>query len=181
MTAAEPRVRVWDPFVRLFHWGLVAAIAAAWLTAEEAERAHELVGWAVLVLVGLRLLWGGIGPRHARFDRFLRAPGAVVAYLRGLPHGTSPRHLGHNPAGGAMALALIVVVAATGVSGWAMTTPMLGGEALEELHEGLANAMLALVALHVVGVIVSSLAHHENLVRAMLTGRKRAPAEGDVK
>jgi len=180
MAASGDRVTVWDPFVRLFHWSLVAAFVAAWLTAEEAERAHEVLGWAILVLVGLRLVWGGIGPRHARFASFLRAPSATWRYLRGMLDGSAPRYLGHNPAGGVMAVALLALLVATATTGWAMTQPGMGGDALEEAHEVMANGLLVLAGLHVAGVVASSLAHRENLALAMLTGRKRPPAAGDV-
>lgn len=180
MTEEASSVRVWDPFVRFFHWGLVAAFAAAWLTGAEAEGLHLWIGYAIIVLLGLRLVWGGIGPRHARFDSFLRAPGTVLRYLKDMLAGAPRRYLGHNPLGGLMIVAMIASLGVVGYTGWAITAGIGGHEAMEELHEGAATFMLVLVGLHVAGVVASSLAHRENLPLAMITGRKRAPAEGDV-
>ena len=163
------RQRVWDPFVRVFHWSLVGSYLLAWATAEEWDLLHERLGWFLLALLGLRLAWGLIGTRHARFGDFVRGPGEVRAYLGSLLRGDPEHHVGHNPAGGWMVLALIVTLAATALSGVLITQ---GGEPWEDLHEGLADLSLALVAVHVLGVLVSSFMHRENLVKAMLTGDK---------
>lgn len=172
--ATVPSVRVWDRFVRVFHWSLVALIAAAWLT-PEAKLIHHWIGYAVLGLVAARLIWGVIGSRHARFSDFVRGPVGVLAYLRDLLRGQERRYLGHNPAGGAMIVALLAVIAVTGVSGWLMLTDRFwGSEMMEEIHEISANLILILVGCHVAGVIWESLRHRENLVRSMITGRKRA-------
>lgn len=218
--ATEATVRVWDPLVRIVHWTLVAAFATAWFTAEESETLHVWAGYTVAGLVLLRLVWGLIGSRNARFVHFVRGPRAVLGYLKGLVSGTSPRHLGHNPAGAAMVVALLLALTGTSVSGMALlaveegegplagwlapsvaapespATPGYGRETLEreehdeaygeeheedggeemleEVHEFFANATLLLVILHVLGVLASGLAHRENLVRAMITGRKRS-------
>ena len=167
--ATPPRQRVWDPFVRVFHWALVGSYLLAWATAEEWDLLHERVGWFVLALLGLRLVWGLVGTRYARFSNFVRGPGQVSAYLGSLLRRDPEHHVGHNPAGGWMVVALILVVAATALSGVMMVQ---GGEAWEELLEGLANLSLALVAVHVLGVLLASFMHRENLVKAMLTGYK---------
>lgn len=173
-------VKVWDPLVRIFHWSLVASFAVAWITADEWDDLHIWAGYAAAALIAFRLVWGLIGPRYARFTQFLRAPGTVAAYLKDLAGGRERRYLGHNPAGAAMVLALIVSLAALCLTGWMYTLDMFWGEEwVEELHEILANLLLVLVGLHVAGVVLASLKHHENLVRAMITGRKRAPAAGD--
>lgn len=172
--ATIPSVRVWDRFVRVFHWSLVTLIAAAWLT-PEAKVIHYWIGYAVLGLVAARLVWGVIGSRHARFADFVRGPVAVLAYLRDLLRGQERRYLGHNPAGGAMIVALLAVIAVTGVSGWLMLTDRFWGSSImEDIHEISANLVLILVGCHVAGVIWESLRHRENLVRSMITGRKRA-------
>ena len=172
---------VWDILVRLFHWSLVASFAIAWLSAEDGRDLHEWAGYAAASLVAFRLVWGIVGTHYARFRQFVRGPRTVVAYLRDLVTGREARYLGHNPAGGAMILALLAVMAALCFTGWLYTTDTYWGEELvEETHEVLANVLLALVGLHVLGVLVAGYRHHENLVRAMITGRKRVPRTGDV-
>jgi cytochrome b len=200
-------VRVWDPLVRIFHWSLVAAFAIAWLSGDEESRLHELAGYAVIGLVLVRIVWGFIGTRYARFSDFVYRPSTVLAYAREMLVGKPKHYLGHNPLGGMMVLALLVSLPAAGVTGLALqgaeqgtgpfaslsagttvTMPAViakamaddddeeeneGNEKLwEELHEFFANLTLLLVVLHITGVIIGSLAHRENLVRAMLTGRK---------
>lgn len=166
-------VKVWDPFIRIFHWSLVVLFALAWVT-EHLQWLHQPVGYAILLLVGLRIVWGWVGSKHARFADFVRSPRATLTYARGLLRGTAPRLLGHNPLAGAMIIALLGMLIATGASGWLMTTASFGDtEWLEELHEALASLTLGLVGLHVLAVLVTSAVHGENLVRAMLTGRKR--------
>lgn len=173
VTEPAAEVRVWDPLVRVLHWTLAASVALAWATAEEFERAHELVGYAVLAIVGIRLVWGFVGTRHARFADFLRPPGEVVAYAKGLLAGTAPRYLGHNPIGGWMILALLVALVITAGTGWfAQATGGRLGHLFEELHEAAANGLLLLIGLHVLGVLAESWREGQNLVRAMITGSK---------
>lgn len=168
-------VRVWDPVVRLFHWSLVASFGFAYVAAEDWRDAHEVAGYVVLGLIALRLAWGLIGPGHARFSAFVHGPRAVFGYLRATLRGRAPRHLGHNPAGGAMVVALLIMLAVIGGSGWLMTTDAYWGvEWPETVHETAVTLTLMMVALHLLGVLVASLEHRENLVRAMITGRKRA-------
>lgn len=207
--AAQPaRVRVWDPLLRVFHWSLVAAFAIAWLTADEAQPVHELAGYVVAGLIGFRLVWGFVGSRYARFTQFVTGPGATLAYLGSMVSGSERRYLGHNPAGAAMVIALLVTLSGTAFSGWLMAEPARlallpdmpqivapawadddgdedgeGGEVegpLKELHETFANFMLLLVVLHVGGVVFASVRHRENLARAMITGDKRAPEPRDI-
>ncbi len=168
------QVRVWDIGVRIFHWSLVAAFAGAWLSADVLAGWHEKLGYAILVLVGFRLVWGFAGGAHARFRDFVTSPAMVLAYLRAMRAGTARRYLGHNPAGGAMILALLSLLLLTGVTGWMMTTESWWGvEWVEDLHELAANSCLGLIGVHVAGVIHASRTHGENLVAAMFTGLKR--------
>lgn len=171
-------VKVWDILVRVFHWSFAASFAGAWLTAES-ERfrdVHVFLGYTMLGLVAFRILWGVVGPRHARFSNFVRGPAVVARYLRSLVSGRPEHHLGHNPAGAVAIVLLLALAVLAGASGWAVYND-LGGEWLEESHEFLASAMLAVVAVHLAGVAVASWLHRENLVRAMLTGRKTAPQD----
>jgi cytochrome b len=176
--APPPTIRVWDLLVRVLHWTLAASFAVAWLTAEESMAVHEAAGFVVLAVVAVRSLWGLIGPRHARFDDFVPGPAGLFAYVRDLAAGRARRFIGHNPAGGVMIVLLLSGLLATAATGVAMEYGVPGvvppGEALEEVHEAAATAVLVLVGLHVTGVVVSSLLHRENLVRAMVTGRKPA-------
>jgi len=166
-------VRVWDPLVRALHWSLVAAVAVAFVTGDESEKIHVYAGYAALAIVGLRLVWGVVGTRHARFADFVRGPRAVLAHLRDMARLQPGRHLGHNPAAGAMVIALLVTILLTGLSGWVALGPGALAHAAEDIHEVVANLLLGLVILHILGVIVSSVLERQNLVRAMWTGRKR--------
>ncbi len=174
--AARPAfIKVWDPFVRLFHWALVAFFAIAWITGDDWERIHEISGYAIAVLVALRVLWGLIGSRHARFSDFVYRPAAIIGYIKRSVRLRAKRYLGHNPAGGAMVLALLLSVSLATATGVMSTTDAFWGvEWVEELHEVTANLTLGLVFLHVAGVAFASLQHRENLVRSMITGLKRA-------
>lgn len=166
-------IYVWDLPTRLFHWTLAASFVVAWIT-HESERLmniHTAAGYLMLGLIGFRLIWGIIGNRYARFEEFVRGPSAVTRYLTSLIGGRPERHLGHNPAGAIAIVLLLVLGVGTGVSGW-LALDDFGGDLFEELHEGFAGVMLAVVALHLAGVVVSSLLHRENLVRSMITGYK---------
>lgn len=173
-------ILVWDLPVRVFHWLLVLSFFGAFVTAES-ERwmlVHITLGYTVAALVVLRLVWGLVGSRTARFASFVRGPGATLAYLRSLLGRQPQRHVGHNPAGAWAIVALLGLAAAVTATGWAGYQD-LGGEWLKDLHEGAANVMLALVAVHVAAVLLSSWLHKERLVPAMITGRKPGtPGEG---
>lgn len=172
--AASGEVRVWDPFVRIFHWSLVALFCFAFATGDEWDRPHEIAGYIIAGLVTARVAWGFVGTQHARFSDFVRGPRQVVRFLADTLRLRAPRHLGHNPAGGAMVLALLAGNAAIAATGYMMTTDAFwGAEWVEEAHEVAVYGTIALVVLHVLGVIIASSEHSENLVLAMFTGRKR--------
>jgi cytochrome b len=175
------RILVWDLPTRIFHWSLALSFAGAFLTAESDRWAdiHVVLGYSMLGLLAFRLIWGFVGSRYARFAEFVRGPGEVLRYARGLAAGRPPHFTGHNPLGAVAILLLIGLGIASGVSGWLLYEG-LGGEWLEELHEGLANGMLAVVIVHVLGVLFGSMVHRENLVRAMLTGRKRGESRDAI-
>jgi cytochrome b len=210
MSCRNDTVRVWDPLVRIGHWALVAAFFTAYFTEEELLTQHTWAGYVVAAVVLLRILWGFIGSEHARFRDFVRSPGETLRYLREIATNRATRFIGHNPAGGAMVVALLLCLGITIWSGLEIyaieenagplaglysegaTVPELpplvtsayasdnghdndresAEEFWEEIHEVFANLTLLLVLLHVAGVVVASISHRENLVKAMLTGRK---------
>lgn len=177
----ERTVRVWDPLVRLFHWCLVVSFAVAWLTADAWDDIHEWAGYAAAALAVFRIIWGVVGSRYARFTQFVRGPAAVAAYAAACARRKERRYIGHNPAGAAMIVALILTLLGTALTGWMFTLDAFWGDAwVEEAHEALADVMLILVGLHIAGVIYASLRHRENLVRAMVTGRKATPSGTDI-
>jgi cytochrome b len=171
----QHETRVWDPFVRIGHWTLAAAFATAWATGDEQASIHTTAGYVVLGIVLFRLVWGFVGTRHARFRDFVTGWRPVREHLQGLLQGEAEATRGHNPAGGWMVIALLVGLLGMAGSGYLMM--LTGSEAFEDVHEGFANAMLALVLIHLGGALVTSLLTGENLVKAMLTGRKPATAK----
>lgn len=176
-------VKVWDLPTRVFHWLLAASFAGAYLTSESErlQNIHVMLGYTVAGLIGFRLVWGLIGTRYARFGSFLFPPSRVVGYLRSLLSRAPEHHVGHNPAGAVAIFLLLGLGLLTVLSGFA-NYQELGGEWLEELHEGMAGTMLAVVAVHVAGVAVSSFLHKENLVAAMISGNKPGtPDQGIAK
>ena len=183
-------VRVWDLPIRLFHWILVAGFAAAYLTAKfHYGDIHTLIGYGLCVLLVARIYWGFFGSQYARFGSFIFSPAETIAYMRSMFGKHPARHyFGHNPAGALMVFALLTVLGlifATGLVTLSLIDfegPLLvlvhyasdeTSYAIREVHEFLSNAALALVALHLMGVVGGSLQHGENLVRAMITGNKR--------
>ncbi|MFC3531783.1 cytochrome b/b6 domain-containing protein [Vogesella facilis] len=167
------REKVWDPFVRLFHWTLLSCVAANLLLLEEGDPPHRWAGYLATGLVLARIVWGFVGSRHARFASFFPTPARLKAHLDAVKDGRHPQTAGHNPLGALMMLALMGLVLALGVSGYLMGTDAYFGEDwLEELHEALANTLLAAAGLHALAAIVMSRVERVNLVRAMITGIK---------
>ena len=207
MSRESSSTRIWDPLVRMGHWALVLLVGAAFFTAETWPETHEAIGYTVGAIVVLRILWGLVGPRYARFSDFVYRPSKVFSYLRDLLAFRGARYLGHSPAGGAMVVALLLTVAAivgTGIiayeqaensavrsavtasqspTGTAITASRESSKeesVMGEIHGALTNLLFFLVALHLAGVLFASYVHHENLVWAMITGRKQAKEpEGD--
>jgi cytochrome b len=180
-TEAPAKTRVWDLPTRAFHWTFAACFAGAWLTAES-ERwrdVHVMLGYTFAGLLAFRLIWGFVGTRLARFDSFLFAPARVVGYVKSLLRAAPEHHLGHNPAGALAIFALLALGLLVAASGFARYWE-IGGEWFEEAHEAAASAMLALVGVHLAGVLVSSVMHRENLARAMVTGWKTGRPEDGI-
>lgn len=172
ISTTSSSVRVWDLPTRLFHWSLVIAIALAFLSSDEDGALapwHQAIGWIAGLLVVFRIVWGLVGGEHARFAEFLR-PSRLKDHLQGLFGGRAEPELGHNPMGGFAIVAILILVAATVFTG----AQLIGGGGEDELHEVIAYGLLALVGLHVLAVVAMSVASRENLIRAMVTGRKPA-------
>ena len=184
MSASSASKTIWPVWVRVLHWTLAASVIAAFVTHEADNPGHEWhepIGYVALAAAGLRLLLGLIGPREERLSAFLRGPRDTLAYARDVLRHKAPRHVGHNPLGAWMVLALLVNgVLAGGTGGLFTTDAFWGAEWLEELHGALGEAFVPLVGLHLLGVVHASLMQRESLVAAMFHGRKRAPGPGDV-
>jgi cytochrome b len=199
-TAVVKHVRVWDVGVRIFHWSLVAFFALAYLTGEvDIESLHSWAGYTVIGLLAFRLVWGLIGTRYARFSNFIYGPKTVKRYAKSLLTRHPIHYTGHNPLGGWMVIALLLSLAMTSWTGLKLyavegkgpladnapgiiavarandnhdKTEGDGEEFWEEVHEVFSHLSLILIFIHVGGVVVSSIVHRENLVRAMVTGYK---------
>ena len=164
---------IWDLPTRLFHWSLALGFAACYLTGEDDRWAllHITSGYMITGLLGFRCLWGFLGSRHARFSDFVKSPRHVGLYLRDFFRGKPAHFAGHNPAGGWAIMALILIGIGVCLSG-ILLLEEVPWPPLEWLHDAAAQAMLGLVGLHLLGVLLGSLLHRENLVKAMITGRK---------
>ena len=201
----KQEIKIWDPLVRIFHWSLVIAFTAAYFSGDEYDDIHIYAGYIVLVLISFRLIWGIVGSKYAKFSSFLCSPRTIINYIKGMHSGHVKRYLGHNPAGGAMVLALLLGLSVTSYSGLKIYAIEEGAGPLamqtteisiiqsayadnddykkyreedddedfwEKIHEASANFVLFLVILHIAGVLYSSKLHDENLVKAMITGKK---------
>lgn len=167
-------VPVWDAAVRILHWSLVFSVAVAWLTRHSRGEWHEWIGYATLAIVAARVALGFLGAGYTRFSDFVRPAAVTGAYARDVLAGHEARYVGHNPLGGWMVIALLTMVALVGFTGWLYTTDQYWGvEWVEELHETLSDILFIFVGLHIAGVLFTSRKHRENLVAAMLHGRKR--------
>ncbi|HET8700540.1 MAG TPA: cytochrome b/b6 domain-containing protein [Nitrococcus sp.] len=181
-------IKVWDPVVRLFHWALVVAFFTAYfITEDDFLWLHTWAGYLILALLMVRIVWGFIGTRYARFSSFLTGPAESLHYLWETVTGRARRYLGHNPAGAAMIIAIFILLALATLSGIALYAadqgagPLAGWipqskrleEPLEDIHGLLANLTLALVIVHTMGVFLGSVVHNENLPASMIHGYKR--------
>ena len=174
-------VRVWDLPLRICHWALAASVLVAWFSANVYDAVHEASGYLAMGLVAFRLVWGFAGTPHARFAQFVRPPGVVLRYLRDLAFGRVTRHLGHNPAGAAMTLLLLALLTISTISGWMQLTQRFFGVAWVELvHAYASNLVLVVAIVHVLGVLLMCALQKENLVRAMITGRKAVQADASA-
>lgn len=174
-------VAVWDPLVRLIHWSLALTILLNGTFIEEESRTHEWIGYIALGLVGLRLAWALIGPKHARFSAFPPSPARALHHLQAMLAGDRAIHLSHNPLGALMVYNIWASVLAIGVTGYMMTTiTYFGVDWVEEAHEMIFGWLIFSVALHIAGVAFDTWRSGVNLLRAMINGRKNIPKGSKV-
>lgn len=204
-------VKVWDPFVRIFHWSLVIAVIAQLITGEESSNIHVKIGYFIIALLAARIVWGFVGSKYARFVDFVYPPGEIWGYLTGLFKKNPKHYTGHNPAGGAMVIILLFFLLLTALAGLktygamgkgqlARISPLMVSNVYadeerheeydfqeyskhsetkrnrgfwKEIHESLVGVIITLAVLHILGVIISSYVHKENLIWAMVTGQKK--------
>lgn len=172
-------MRVWDAFVRAAHWIIVLATLAAYFTHGGLLEAHRVAGYLVLALIAARIVWGFANTGYARFGSFVPTPLRLARYLWAMLRMREARTIGHNPAGGAMIVALLGVLIALGVTGWMIDSPAYRDfRPLQEIHLILSDGLIVLIAIHIAGVLYASWRHRENLILAMFTGRKKASETG---
>jgi cytochrome b len=193
-SADEKKVKLWDFPVRLFHWALVVAIVTAWWTNRQVMiDIHAIAGYSVLALVIFRIIWGFVGSSNARFVDFLTGPRRVIGYLGKLPKGSTSEltYTGHNPAGGWMVLVMILLVGVQAVSGLFASEdtflffdgPLVAyvssdfASTMNWIHHTNINLIYAAVGLHVFAALFYLVVKRENLIRAIVIGTRRVPAE----
>ncbi len=196
----QQQVQIWDLFIRIFHWALAALVLVAFISGDDAGWVHVYSGYSILILISLRLIWGLVGTRYARFTSFVTSPEVALQYLKRMARGDAECYQGHNPAAGWMIMALLAILLVVNGSGYlALSTKGQGVSSqhssvhlispayadddkehggsggdgfFKEIHEGMAGVLLVLIVLHVCGALASSLLHRENLIKAMLDGKK---------
>ena len=181
-------VYVWDPLIRIFHWTLVIAFTIAFISEDDYLTIHSWAGYTILSLLTIRIFWGFVGTKHAKFSDFIFSKKNIIQFTKDTLSLKAKRYLGHDPAGGAMVIFLIVSLLFTACSGLVIFAIEEGqgplvfllsdvspfwGDIVEEVHEFFANFILFLIVIHIAGVIVESLIHRENLIKSMFTGNKR--------
>lgn len=180
-------IKVWDIFIRIFHWGLALSFLIAYITEDDFMFLHTNAGYSILGLISLRILWGFVGSQHARFKDFVYPFYVIKEFIKNTFIGKSKRYIGHNPAGGLMIFLILISLATTSVTGIILEGTEGSGpfgaqlsnsnemveDILEEIHEFFANFSLLLIFLHIAGVLVESFIHKENLTKAMITGFKK--------
>lgn len=172
--ARAASVRVWDPLVRLFHWTVVSGCVVNLFILTDGGLVHRVIGYVIAAFLALRIVWGFVGTRYARFRDFAPTPPRLATYIADLVRGREKRYIGHNPAGAAMMLILMALLAGVSVTGWMLGLDRFWGAGwLLQLHDILANAILVLALIHAAAALFESWRHRENLVWSMITGRKR--------
>lgn len=174
VSSVAKQIRVWDLGVRIFHWSLVGIFTLSYVLADQ-RSLHLKLGYVALVLIALRLIWGFVGSKHAQFKNFVAGPVTTFKFFTAMMARKEKRYLGHNPAGAAMIVALLLTIVSIGISGYLISTDMFFGvEWVEIAHKTLVKFCFLLIVGHLSGVIYASYRHRENLVKSMITGLKEA-------
>lgn len=179
-TSAKP-VLVWDLVLRTCHWSIAAIIIINAFIIDDGKRIHEWLGYAVLLIIAIRMIWGFIGTPHARYADFIPSFASLRTYIAALLKSRAPRYIGHNPLGVVMMIALIFTTIACCITGWMQTLDRFWGEEwLQNIHELTSDFILYLAALHVFAAIFESVRHKENLIKSMITGLKSPATNDDI-
>lgn len=175
-------ILVWDVPTRIFHWLLVICFAGAWLTSESErlQMIHYAFGYSACALVLFRLVWGLIGTKYARFSQFIKCPKEIIGHLKSMLSSHQDATPGHNPAGGIVMLGLMAIILLIGLTGYWSVKEFLGN-LMSEAHEAIASLALALVIVHIAAALLMSILQKENLVRAMVTGKKHGLPEQAIR
>ena len=169
------KVKVWDLFIRTYHWSLVILVLLNYFVTEEGDPPHRYIGYAAVGLILIRIFWGFVGTPYARWSQFWPTPQRVKNYVHEILNHRHPRMLGHNPLAAVMMITLLSLILLLGLTGWMIDLDMFWGEDwVEESHEFLANTLMALVFLHAMASVLESLRHRENLIVSMIHGFKRS-------
>ncbi len=165
--------KVWDLFVRCFHWTMVSCILLDYFVISDGELLHQILGYAATALVLSRIVWGFIGTETARFRDFFPTPSKLMRHFKAIRNGEHLYYKGHNPLGALMILTLLTLIMSVGVSGWMQTLDAFWGEEwLMESHEILSHTLMAMVFIHVSAAIIMGKIERVKLVKAMVTGNK---------
>ena len=185
----QARIKVWDPLIRSFHWLLLLSFVAAYVAIKTGmQELHMICGYLLCALLIIRMVWGLVGSTYARFASFVYHPLTVMDYLQSIFRGNPQRHLGHNPAGGMMVMVLLMLLLTVALSGLVILAaieyegPLLGLTAglsdawayrFENFHRLAVDIVWVMVAMHIIGVVLASVQHRENLVLSMFNGYKK--------
>jgi cytochrome b len=176
----DSKKRIWDPIIRTFHWSVAVGFLSNYFLIEEGSDPHEWVGYYILFALGVRLVWGFIGPTNARFSSFIPTASGIKEHLWEIKSGQLTLQDGHNPVGALMVYALLGCLLGTGVTGWMLELDAFWGEDwAESLHEFVANATFSLVLVHVSAVVLFSIKGPANLIKQMVTGRQEVKNTND--
>lgn len=167
-------IKIWDSFIRSYHWLIVAAFVLNYFLLEPGEQAHQIVGYTAVTLVLLRIMWGFCGPPNARITSFLPTKSRLKKHIDRLRKRQIPVNEGHNPIGGVLILVFWLLLLSQGISGYLLeeTDRFFGSLLLEDIHEWTAHLLYIGVIIHIVAVIVVGWWGKVQLLKPMITGKR---------